>query len=223
MSIRRAFGVLAAAALTLTIAAAPAPNDPAEPGLERVSAESLGLDVHLTTDWRAEQLSTGEVRVIFGPGTSDQPVAADAVAIAASSETVVDDSLEATEATAAAAAVTAASWSCTNEAPPAVEKPSSLLKSYVGASCSNRPGTMQIEYWFQRSSWSGWRDYNGHNKTSTTTLQGLGANVYAACVTGGGTYDYRVRSRLIVDTGYLGSADAYGVGTGRFDCGTGIS
>ena len=117
--------------------------------------------------------------------------------------------------------VTAAGWYCNGTVPATVTKTGSQLQSYIGISCyNNRPGELRFVWWFDRSSWSGWRLYSReHRYTSWTSAQAFGTYIYNQCA-GGGIYDYR--ARYDVESRNVGGW-SWNTGTGssgRFACGT---
>jgi len=189
--------------------------------VQRVSAESLDIDVSgVTTAWRAEEHTDGTVTTIFGPGTARVPVKADTIRVAGSANSLRGTTQVGTRAANSAAA---ADWYCEARTPPKVTRSGRQLASHAGAYCVGRPGMMRIEYWFDRSSWSGWRQYTrGHRATAWTPAQAQGTEIYTTCGSGG-TYNYRARIKINVrGTGgpVFGAGEGYGNSSGRYKCGT---
>lgn len=159
----------------------------------------LGVGGDGNLDWRAEQDAAGEIVMYFGPGVVDLPLNDTTVKVAASSDAALADLAAAEDVPKPAASnpVAAANWVCQMEEPATPELTGGNLKSFVGVSCTSRPGSMLVQYKYQRSSWSGMRNYTNVLQTFETTLQALGANTYTPCGSGG-TYDYNVTAHAVV-------------------------
>lgn len=192
----------------------------AAPGPARVSADTMGVRSTLSYPWRVELLKDGSKVGVFGPGTSSVPYRPSTLEVAVSSEAAVP---QGPLTSAPVGPVTSASWYCQLSTPPSPTLSGSQLASYAGVSCYNgRPGDIRLEWWFDRSSWSGWRQYtSGHSYTSWTSAQAQGTNIYAQCGSGG-TYDYRSRVKAnLRNTGSTGGDLDIASGSNRYGCGTG--
>ncbi|MDR2566567.1 MAG: hypothetical protein LBC97_11055 [Bifidobacteriaceae bacterium] len=74
--------------------------------------------------------------------------------------------------------------------------------------------------WFERDSWSGWREYSYERSfTSWTSDQAQGTSIFARCGSGG-TYNYRAKHIIQVrDAGFdLGDGEATSYSS-RHTCG----
>ena len=207
-------GIAAGSIVYATRPATAKGDSSARPSAQRVSAASLGEgQVSSSFPWRIEKETNGAVRILFGPGVPRLPLGANVVRYAVSNELT------------ASTAASQGAWICQPVEPGMVtlDLDANWLESDAGVACDNdRPGQMRMEWWFDRSSWSGWRDYSEHVFTSWTSDQGQGTPIGVPCGPGG-TYNYRARVEVQVrDTGsfVLGTGDADGNGSGRYHCGT---
>lgn len=225
-SVKRVAAVVSSLAVILVAFAAPSTAADHRP--PRVGAKDLGVEVATSAPiaWRAERLADGGLQFVVGPGTSSKPIPSDAVQIAASDDAAAAAPVSTEPASAlttrsGASAAAAAAWSCTVQAPAQVTLDTPYLDSWVGAVCDGRPGTMQLAWQFQRSSWRGWVGYAPVHETAWTSAQAMGTDVSSVCMVGDGTYNYRVESQLNVQgTGVaIGSNLAWSNGNGRFNCG----
>ncbi|MDO5628891.1 MAG: hypothetical protein Q4G43_11280 [Mobilicoccus sp.] len=180
---------------------------------EVTSAEELGFEIIGDVDWRIEQNADGDSIVIYGPGTSSTELRDDTVRI---SSNIEPNQSVPTESTAAAAR-----WVCAYADGRAISKSGSSLRSYVGNSCTNRPGQMRLEWWFDRKAAIGWRQYTSeHRYTSWTSAQAIGTDVYAYCGSGS-THTYRARMKAnFRNTGAVGGIVIASSAEGKFSCGT---
>ncbi|MEV5525710.1 hypothetical protein [Streptomyces prunicolor] len=95
------------------------------------------------------------------------------------------------------------------------------MTTYIAAYCQGRPGTMRMEYWFDRSSWTGPRQYTReHRHTSWTSAQAQGTNIFAQCGRGG-AYDYtgQVNGQAVTGDEVFKTPTASSP-KGRYTCGT---
>ncbi|MFG2503331.1 hypothetical protein ACGFSB_34615 [Streptomyces sp. NPDC048441] len=165
----------------------------------RVTAMGLSLDASgVSGPWRE-------------PGVADTPVSASTVRYAESDEAEASSVPE----------VRGPRWTC-NVAPRGkVLKSGRQLHTYAAGHCVGRPGKMRVEYWFDRSSWSGPRQFTDrHRYTSWTIAQAQGTTIYAQCGVGG-TYDYsaRVSGHAIIGDEVFKTPTATSP-KGRYKCGT---
>ncbi len=191
-------------------------DDPKSVSLEQpehVSLEELEIDadVNYEGDWRIELDAEGTSTIILGPGTSGRVLEPGTVKFAG---TEVQKGVD----------TRASNWVCTTTPLKAPIKSLGQLEVYAGAVCDNgRPGTMRLLHYYERSSWSGWRLFTDHRNTSWTSAQTQGTNIYAQCISSGGTYDYRARVGIqVAGAGSISTPVAVGP-KGRFTCGTGVS
>lgn len=186
----------------------------AEPGsstpTQRVAPEELGVDPSTaTTDWRAEDLGGGVVKISFGDLSRTRP---DAGAKRVASGRPAEGSVT----------TAALSWYCDVYTTFATTLSSPYLQTAYQVNCYN-VNRHRVDWQFQRSSWSGYRSYTNWTTGGWVSSTLNAQTIYAFCGSGG-TYDYRGNVKSVVDVGgSIYTSPSQATATGRYACGTGVS
>lgn len=207
-------------ATTLAFVAPAASASASEPGAEspdEVTPEALGIDPSSATDpWRAVELDDGTIRLTWGDITK-APISETAVAYAEGAGTEASPGVE-PEAEAAAL-----NWWCDVYYSYSTTLSSSYLRTAYEVKCYN-VARHRVDWNFQRSSWSGYRNYTnwvtGGWISSVTNAQTISARCGS-----GGTYDYRGQFKSVSEPtiGDTRTSPSYYTTKGRYTCGTGVS
>jgi hypothetical protein len=208
------FALVATAATSATPAAGSTPPRPIRPRI--VSPADLGIDPSTATaPWRATRSTDGSVELVWG-NLDATPVDAAAVEIAESGAP--------SSVSSRGASASAQSWSCAVHYAYSTVREGSNLRTAYDVQCRN-VARQRVDWRFQRSSWSGYRDYT--HKVTRGWVSGSQDNsqtIRARCGSGG-TYDYRgaVVSVAQPKIGDTRVSPTYFTNKGRYACGTGVS
>lgn len=165
--------------------------------------------------WRRETLSDGSVRLVIGD-----------IDAAPKDDSMVSMSDYRTDPEERVGIRTVKGWWCGVTVAGDLTLTSGQLRSDgFSTTCSGRPGKIRHEYWFGRSSWSGFRRYTNPQRTEWVSGQTQSSGRLAArCPTGRtGTYDYRLTVELQISGIAVGALSAQSNTDFRGDCGTGES
>jgi hypothetical protein len=208
---------LVAVGLTQTAPASATDPAPTRPAPVVVPASDLGIDASsASAPWRAVETKDGSVHLTWG-NTGKVPVEADAVAVAKGA----GQSAPAKVSPEAAAA--ALSWWCDVYTSFDTVRDGSTLRTAYDVSCHN-VARHRVNWKFQRSSWSGYRDYSVSHTGGWVSVVNNSQTIRAACGSGG-TYDYHaaVASQAQPTIGDTRTSPTYFTKKGRHTCGTGVS
>ena len=178
-----------------------------------VSPGRLGVDPSsATAPWRAQVLADGSVQLVWGDIAQ---VPSDPNAIAESSGAASPESANPIK--------PARNWYCEVHYAYPTTLSGSELRSAHEVRCHN-VARHRVDWKFQRSSWSGYRDYTS-GVTGGWGTAVLNAQTIRTRCGRGGTYDYRgafvsVAQPTIGDTR---KSPTYFTSKGRYTCGTGVS
>lgn len=184
----------------------------------RVEAVELGIDPSGSNgSWRASELSDGTVVLTFGNiylASKYGEVVRYATGIGEDEgRSLAEISHEAIQ----------QSWYCEVYLGDSTSIVGSYIRTKYSVFCYD-VARHRVDWQFQRSSWSGYRDYTDWVTGGWVSGVANGQNIEAYCG-GGGTYDYRGRFISVVQPtlGDTRTSPAYVTGIGRFPCGTGVS
>jgi hypothetical protein len=219
-------------AVTSVDARATLEAEPAEvEQLDSADLEQMGIDTSTATDeWRIEKFEDGTYRMVFGPGAPTAPVDSRAVAIASGNGSV-ESAMEPLGSASAGEGpgvvqTQALAWYCdVNTYFSTVLESSTLdLRTAYDVDCYN-VARHRVDWKFQRSSWSGYRDYTNWVIGGWLSAGNRNAQTIRTRCWGGGTYDYRGLIRSVVEPtiGDTRTSPSAATLKTREPCGTGVS
>lgn len=199
--------------------------------LDSADLKQMGIDTSTATDdWRIEKLGDSSYRMVFGPGAPFIPVHRRAVGVARGNgwvKSVLETSESASVAGVPGAVQTQTlAWYCdviTNFST-VLELSTLDLRTAYDVDCYN-VDRHRVDWKFQRSSWSGYRDYTNWVIGGWLSDGNRNAQVIRTRCWGGGTYDYRGLIRSVVEPtiGDTRTSPSASTLKTREPCGTGVS
>lgn len=185
--------------------------------------EAYGIDLSMATDpWRVEQFDDGTIRMVFGPGLVDVPLN--------ERSTLIVEGVPAKPVdfpSTASVRTTNLAWYCNVDTYFDTVHDSKDLRTAYDVDCYH-VARHRVDWKFQRSSWSGYRDYTTLQEGGWLSAGNRNAQtVRARCwpPSEGGVYDYRGLVISVVEPTIGDTRLSPGAATikGRHRCGTGVS